>query len=387
MTVLQVSTAGTGVVRDAHYVTPTGASTPVRTLLLEPQRTNLCIRSQEFDNAAWSKVGVTVPTTDAIAPDGTATGAVLTDDGLAAANRLERACTFTGDGEKSLAVYLKAGTAAATAISLRDQTAAVHRHIVTVTWTAGVPSLSTLGGAGTLYPVQAVSNGWYRVMFSATGVVAANNNNIFIYPTTNVAAATGTVLAWGAQAENAVVPSSYIPTEATTVTRNADSLYWDIPALVPRELTVYVRGVDVGVFAGSATINSRVFGIGNTGLTGARFNAGRPSGSNGGFAQYSDGTTLQTAFAPAPSPLYKMFDVIETRAWLTSDWRPAIATSANGGAEVTLTGSASGSAAAFAEARLYLVGFSEGNPTAVTHVAIALGTKSRAEMRAIAGVP
>jgi hypothetical protein len=156
MATLQIQTAGTGVVRDAHYVTPTGASTPVRTLLLEPQRTNLCIRSEEFDT--WTSVGgnTAVTANSAIAPDGTATADTLT--AIGANGRITRPCTFTGDGEKCLSVFLKQGTASVNWLEFNDATALVLRHRVAVTWTAGVPALSTLSGAGTLYPVQSLGN-------------------------------------------------------------------------------------------------------------------------------------------------------------------------------------------------------------------------------------
>src|SRR5690606_5381998 len=45
----------------------------LRGLLVEEQRTNLLLRSQEFDNASWSKVSSSVSANAAVAPDGTLT--------------------------------------------------------------------------------------------------------------------------------------------------------------------------------------------------------------------------------------------------------------------------------------------------------------------------
>jgi hypothetical protein len=201
----------------------------------------------------------------------------------------------------------------------------------------------------------------------------------------DAAGTTGTVLAWGAQAENAVVPSSYIPTGATTVTRNADSLYWDIPALVPQEMTVYVRGVSVGAYSLTPS-GTRVAAIGNAAQTGAAFRIGRIGATANVFATYNDGTTTVVATA-VPSPSIALFDVVEHRGVLSSSLVATCGISVNGGTEVTANSTASGPAAAFAESRFWLAGVTDHNVTAVTHVAIARGTKSRAEMRAIAGVP
>jgi hypothetical protein len=350
-------------------------------LLLEPQRTNLCIRSEEFDT--WTDVStcnVTANTT--IAPDGATTADTLTATLTASARR--RDCTFTGDGEKAVAVFLKAGTSGLVRVALVDGTAPATRHSVNVTWTAGVPALTTNVGAGTLYPVQAYGNGWYRIMFSATGVVAANSNSVRIFP--DVTSGTGTVLAWGAQAENAVVPSSYIPTAATTITRNADSLYWALASLVPREMTVYVRIINVGAFILTAATRGAWHIGGTTAGANPRMSGFGAASGNQLVTLYHDGTTQRTALA-SPSPVPVLADVVEGRSVLNPDWTVTSGVSVNGGAEVTATSAASGPAAAFNLARFWLGSTPAAEqPAAYTNVAIATGTRSRAEMRGLAGV-
>lgn len=377
-TSLVVATAGTGVARTSHYVTPTGASAPIQTLLLEPQRTNLCIRSEEFDT--WTQSSLTVVANSTTSPDGAVTADTLTAS--ATSGYSARNCTFTADGEKCIAVYLKQGTATINQVGLRDSTAAVWRHLATVTWTAGVPALATSSGAGTLYPVEALANGWYRIMLSATGVVAANANAVRIYPDT--IAGTGTVYAWGAQAENAIVPSSYIKTEATTVTRNADSLYFPFTA-PPQAMTVYVREVNSGNFATEADIR-RYVNIGDSIVsTDPRF--GLSGLTNNRFSPYYDDgvTSVSATVIPSPTPVLR--DLIETRAALRSDWSVLGGISVNGGAEVTGSSVASGAALAFAQPRLYVAGLSSQSPlSALTHVIVAAGEQSMATMRSLAGV-
>jgi hypothetical protein len=380
---LQIQTAADGVVRDAHYVIPTGASEPVRTLLTEPQRTNLMIRSQEF--GTWSDV-LTCPVTDnaAIAPDGTATADLLTATATGSAR--SRGPTFTADGVKCASIFLKQGTSTQSRVALRDLTALTDRHNVNVVWSAGVPTLSTAAGAGILFQPQEYGNGWWRILFSADGIVAANSNAMRVIP--DPIAGTGTVLVWGAQAENAVVPSSYIPTEAAAVVRNADSLYWELASLVPQEMTVYQRFVNLGVMSGEVGTNRWAGVIGNAANTGVRLLFGGSAGApNRARAIYNDGTTSAGIDPPLPSPVAVVGDIIELRVVLSPTWTVTAGISINGASELTATSTASGPAAAFAEARYWLAGATfQDRPNAITNTGIFRGTRDRAYCRANTGV-
>jgi hypothetical protein len=370
-----------GTARNNHWVIPTGRTIPIRTLLTEPQRTNLCLRSEEFDT--WSNVGTcNVTANNVIAPDGTATADLLT--ATVVGSRRIRVVTFTGNGEKCAAVFLKQGSSGVTDVSLFG--ASVARHRVRVTWTAGVPALTTNEGAGTRYPVQNYGNGWWRIMWSATGIVAAEENSVWVVP--DPISGTGTVLAWSAQAENAVVPSSYIPTEATAVTRNADSLYWEIPSLVPQEMTVYTRSVNVGNFS-TENLTAVHYTVGEAAMGGVLFRVFRANGAQSVTVQYNDGGGASNSSILTPSPLPAMGDVIETRAVLQADWRVLLGLSISGGSEsVATVGAARGPAGAFAQPRLYLAGVSAGfqSLNAFTHVGIFRGTQTRTTCRRLTGV-
>lgn len=115
-------------------------------------------------------------------------------------------------GTATVSVYLKAGTASITDLNLYDATAVVNRHAVRVTWSAGVPTLSTIVGSGTLLPVVNVGNGWYRIGFTVNGVVATNSNSLFIYPA-GIPSATGSVSIWGAQVQNGSTLGDYLSTQ------------------------------------------------------------------------------------------------------------------------------------------------------------------------------
>jgi hypothetical protein len=367
-----VQTAETGVRRAEHYIAGT------RTLLLEGQRTNLCIRSEEFDT--WTDgSSCAVTANDGVAPDSTATADLLTASVVGSSRR--RNSTFTGDGEKCIALFVKQGTATVNRLFLEDVSVSATRHAVTITWTGGVPALTTFTGSGTRYPVEALANGWYRILFSANNVVAANTNSLFILP--DVTAGTGTLLVWGAQAENAVVPSSYIKTEATTITRNADSLFFPFERR-PQEMTVYVRGVERDRLASG--INTRLFTISDASDAAPRFLVYRNSASAGYRTLHNPSGNSETT---SQGTTAVRGNLVEIRATLSAAGAAGIGVSIDGGTESTNTASAQALAGAWSGTRLTLNATGAGANLglfAYTHVVVAQGEQTMATMRQLAGV-
>ena len=279
-----------------------------------------------------------------------------------------------------MSIYVKAGTSTRSQFELRDTTAAVTRHIININWASGVPTIATASGTGTLYPVEALANGWHRILISATGVVAANTNVVRLYPDT--IAGTGTVYAWGAQVEDAIVPSSYIKTEGTTVTRNADSLYFPFTA-PPQAMTVYVRSVNRGLYTAS-TLTRYAIQIGPENVsTDPRFVLYvAASGTMG--ALYDDGTTQVLSTSGSAQVLGT---IVEHLGQLSSDWKVTIARAYDGGAVAVGTQSAaSGASIAWSAPRLYLTNTTNLASVAFTHVIVAAGEQSMATMRSLAGV-
>jgi hypothetical protein len=188
-------------------------------LLIEELRTNLVPYSQDFSNPTWSKSNVAATADTTVAPDGTTTADTLTAS--SASGFTWQVVSFTGDGDKTMSCFVKAGTAATSVVQIRDATAIANRGYFIITWTAGVPSVVRLT-TGTVLGVDAFPDGWYRLRLLASNVVAANSNQYRFLPDTT--AGTGTVIVWGVQAENGAFATSYIPTTTTSLTRNADAV-------------------------------------------------------------------------------------------------------------------------------------------------------------------
>ena len=174
----------------------------------EGARTQLMADQENF--GAWVASGTPVLTSGQSDPFGGTAAYLINDDDAAAFEFIKHDVTFTGNGEKCCAMFLKQGTQAGTWMRLFDSTAGTTRHAVQVTWTAGVPSLATSSGTGTRFTPEPWGGNWYRVAFSATGIIAANVNRMDFGPGTIAASSdTGTVFAFGVNAWNATFPATY----------------------------------------------------------------------------------------------------------------------------------------------------------------------------------
>lgn len=336
---------------------------------LEPAGANLVTESRNF--GAWSSFGATVTADVALGADGTLTVDRLAAAGSSADSRA-RTVIFTGNGTKAFGVWLRAGTATASGFSLYDATDTVVRHAVRVTWTAGVPALTTDSGAGTRFPVEYhFATGLWRCHANATGVVAANTNQLLVYP--DLVGTTGTVLAWEAQAEDGFVLTSSMPSAASAGTRAVERLSAPI-AFGPRACTLYVRFVergsafaatDPGVLSLGAAFGTSLF-IAGTGGGGYNLIHRRAVDVFSGVSGVSVG------------------DIVELRGRFNDDGVVTLACSLNGGDEVVGTPSAASDlAASWNESVAYFNSRGVGleGTSAITHAAVAFGAPSRDELR------
>lgn len=153
--------------------------------VVTPARTNLLLRSSEFDNAAWqTNVGTcTVTPNSVMAPDGSMSADSLSYSSVDV-NRFQVLTVVSGQ-TYTFSVWLKVPTGTAT---------------------VRIGGLAT----GVIVPVNLTTE-WQRV--TVTQTVTATSR----YPTITANGAQ-VVHAWGAQVETGTVATDYIPTEASAVT-------------------------------------------------------------------------------------------------------------------------------------------------------------------------
>jgi hypothetical protein len=200
-------------------------------LLVEPQRTNVVLNSENFSNASWLKTAITLTANATISPDGTtnATSIIPTtanvgnhrvyEGGLNTIATAAYSIYVKPNGYNRVALRESATTGAAIGYDLLNKT------IITTYSTGGC---TASGGI-----IEEVGNGWYRIsgIFSFATATSQSLGFYIVSPSwtsgdpesvTWAGNGTDGVLVWGAQVEAGAYPTSYIPTTSASVTRNAD---------------------------------------------------------------------------------------------------------------------------------------------------------------------
>jgi len=229
------------VVNSSGFVAPINADLPrfdydpvtlaCKGLLVEESRANTFLYSEDFSNAAYTSSS-TVATNTQTAPDGTLTADTIAELPATTNFYIGQTISFTSGTTHTVSVFLKKGNGATSPdiVQLTFPGAAfgasqyANYNIVLGTVLTKVGSVTA-----TITPIN---NGWMRLTYTATATATAsglaaccvftNNSDSLGRVPVYAGAATSQVFIWGAQLETGAFATSYIPTEATALTRNAD---------------------------------------------------------------------------------------------------------------------------------------------------------------------
>ena len=189
-------------------------------LLVEESRSNLVTYSS--DMSQWSaNVSPIYADNDTTAPDGTLTADKLTGNNAAADGRFI-IVTISANTTYSVASFIKPTDQPRTRIGVYSNVDSWYGNVDT-DWDAnGEPTTQNSVGASNI-KYEPYPNGWYRVSFQFTSPATINGNvNYFHMPDRTISGKSAWF--WGAQLEAGAFPTSYIPRDASTATRNPDNV-------------------------------------------------------------------------------------------------------------------------------------------------------------------
>ena len=183
-------------------------------LLVEPERTNLIPYSEDFSQ--WSINQLTIEPNATTSPDGTLNASRITPTTTSSVHLI----STSGSTTMAISVYAKSNGYH----RFRLNSGSSGNGYASFDLNAG----TVLNSGGTYYTsssIDSVGDGWYRCTLVLTSGVASVPNLAIEDNSGNVSFigdGTSAIYIWGGQAEVGSYPTSYIPTDGGTVTRNKD---------------------------------------------------------------------------------------------------------------------------------------------------------------------
>jgi hypothetical protein len=283
---------------DHSYNSSTGSVNSLG-LLIEESRSNLITYSEQFDNAAWSKVrtSASANVAETTAPNGTNSAEKLVEDTSPSTDHfINLDASGSTSATYTASIFIKSAERYRIRFQIIATGAAGNRASAWFDSNTGsvVSTLAEGNGSVITTSIQQYPNGWYRCILtgipSTVGSGTAVNFNVTLNTTSTNTVYTGDgtsgIYIWGAQLEAGAFPTSYIPTVASTVTRSADNA-----SMTGTNFTSWYNSTEGSVFSE----------IGSYSNAGASINAG--------FFQIDGGSSANTIRSFGGSTVSPVFDV------------------------------------------------------------------------------
>ncbi len=188
----------------------------LRGLLIEEERTNLLTYSEQFDDAAWIKSGITISANTTTTPAGVVTGDTV-EVSVAGGSKSIREDKTVSALQYTFSVFVRAGTDSVLDIGIYQGGFVAQSAKI-------ISGPGTLGGGAGLQTISSLSSSeWTRIAVTSTAALSAAAASFYCYPGGAINSVGDSVILWGAQLEAGAFATSYIPTTSAAVTRAADN--------------------------------------------------------------------------------------------------------------------------------------------------------------------
>jgi hypothetical protein len=263
-------------------------------ILVEPQRTNLLTYSNDYNDASWQKPGLTISLGTQVNPQGIASTYSISNTTLGD-SYLQKTGLSTTAGNYTMSVFVKnIDNVTSTQLMAVHLTEGSVTSELTYTWATNTFVLSgtnAISGSSVSY-----ANGWVRLTFTYSIGALTTLHWSRLYANRDLAV-TKSILVYGFQCESGSYATSYVPTQNSSVTRNADVISkTGISSLIGQtEGTVFW---DIYIDTISATNNENILNIDNgffgTTLYFIKTAIGTLGAElyNGGVVQFSSSTSI-----------------------------------------------------------------------------------------------
>lgn len=262
---------------------------------------NLATYSEQFENATWTKAGVTATANAIVSPDGTTTANKLVETAATGTHYTRELFTVTTGVTVTASVYAKAGEDAYIGILCGYASKGKFFNL----------SNGTVGGnlvaAPTNATITSVGNGWYRCSVTVTTTGTSEDFEIYLSKDGSTYSYTGDgtsgAYVWGAQFELQTwqtTPSTYVATTASAY--YGPRFDYDPATLQPKGLLI--EGARTNLLTYSAGFGSGWTGVGTPSATTTNT---APDGTASAYSwAYNAGNTgyYQTSVTVAANTVY-----------------------------------------------------------------------------------
>lgn len=199
-------------------------------VLIEEARTNILQRSEELDNAYWTKSNIELTPNSAVSPDGTTTVDSISETEVESVHGIVRSGINLDMVTNNYVFSVFVKTDNVKNVLLKIDGGNGNDLSVLFAMDSGFPMLENINGSSTLRSIlfNELPNGWHRIsMTGKTGVNGSHEVSLLLAnedSTVYLGSSSESYYVWGLQLEQGDFPTSYIKTTGSTAQRVADIL-------------------------------------------------------------------------------------------------------------------------------------------------------------------